>query len=244
MLGVGCRKGSPQITQVSLWSDEAGCYHNNFLLAVVTDAGKRFGLTVTQYDFSEPQYGKDECDRILCPMKSAIRRYCCEENDVLSAKDMRTALSECSVPGTIALVCLVNETQKTIELNKMVGFSKYHNFIYELNGIRVWRADGMGKGIVIPYHARHHRKTPRSDRSCCRCTLFSVNEARIHKASSSDEDQSSGLFLFSEPGCQMVFKKFSDLESHLHVGEHRQERRVSETVMTNSKEVGRKIPYC
>ena len=39
----------------------------------------------------------------------------------------------------------------------------------------------------------------------------------------------------------MVFKKFSDLESHLDVGEHRQERRGSETVyMTNSEEVGRK----
>ena len=102
----------PQITQVSLTSDEAGCYHNNFLLAVVTDAGKRFGLTVTQYDFSEPQYGKDVCDRILSPTKSAIRRYCCEGNDVLSAKDMRTALSERPVRGTIACVCLVNETQK------------------------------------------------------------------------------------------------------------------------------------
>ena len=40
----------------------------------------------------------------------------------------------------------------------------------------------------------------------------------------------------------MMFKKFSDLEpSHLDVGEHRQERRGSETVyMTNSEEVGRK----
>ena len=151
MLGLGCGKGLPQITQVSLTSDEAGSYHNNFLLAVVTDAGKRFGLTVTQYDFSEPQYGKDVCDRILCPMKSLIRRYCCEGNDVLSAKDMRTALSERPVRGTIACVCLVNETQKTLKVNEMDGFSKYHNFIFELNGIRVWRADGVGKGIVIPY---------------------------------------------------------------------------------------------
>ena len=38
-----------------------------------TDAGKQIGLTVTQYDFCEPQYGKDVCDRILCPMKSAIQ---------------------------------------------------------------------------------------------------------------------------------------------------------------------------
>ena len=138
-------KDHPQTTQVSLRSDEAGCYHNNFLLAVVTDAGKRFGLTVTQYDFSEPQYGKDVCDRILCPMKSAIRRYYCEGNDVLSAKDMRTTLSERPVRGTIACVCLVNETQKTLEVNKMDRFSKYHNFIFELNGIRFGELMAWGR---------------------------------------------------------------------------------------------------
>ena len=48
------KKDHPQITQVSPRSDEAGCYHNNFLLAAVRD------------DFSEPQYGKDACDRIFC----------------------------------------------------------------------------------------------------------------------------------------------------------------------------------
>ena len=90
-----------------------------------------------------------------------------------SEKDMRTVLSERPVRGTIACVCLVNETQKTLEVNKMDGFSKYHSFIFELNGIRVWRADGVGKGIVIPYQLRHDRKAPRSwtNRSCCRCTL-------------------------------------------------------------------------
>ena len=123
-------------------------------MAVLIDAGKRFGPTVTQYDFSEPHYGKYVCDGIHCPMKSAIRRYCCEGKDVLSAKDMRTALSERPVRGTVACVCLVNETRKTFEVNKMDGFSKYHNFIFELNGIRLWRADGMGKGVVIPYQCK------------------------------------------------------------------------------------------
>ena len=173
-------------------------------------------------------------------MKSAIRRYCCEGSDVLSAKDMRTALSERPVRGTIACVCLVNETQKSLEVNKMDGFSKYHNFIFELNGIWVWRADGVGKGIVIPYQDTIVKPQGPTDRVVY-VHFFSVKEARIYKATSSAEEQSSGLFLCSEPGCQMVFKKFSDLESHLDVGEHHQERRGSETVyMTNSEEVGRK----
>ena len=136
---------------MSLSSDEAGCYHNNFLLAALRDVGKRIGLTVTQYDFCEPQYRKDVCDRILCPMKSAIRRYCSEGNDVLSAKDMCTALSERPVRGTTAFVSLINETRKVLQVNKVDGFSRYHNFKFELNGFPVWRAYGLGKGKVIPY---------------------------------------------------------------------------------------------
>ena len=124
----------------------------------------------------------------------------------------------------------------------MDGFSKYHNFIFELNGIRVWRADGVGKGVVILYQDTIVKPQGPTDLVVdLDVHFFSVKEARIHKTTSSDEERSSGLFLCSEPGCQMVFKKFSDLESHLDVGEHRQERRGSETVyMRNSEKVGRK----
>ena len=168
-------------------------------------------------------------DRILCPMKSAIRRYCSEGKDVLSAEDMRIALSERPVRGTTACVCLVNETQKTLEVNKVDGFSRYHNFKFELNRIRVWKAYGVGKGRVIPYLDVIVKPQGPTD-LVVNVDFFSVKEARIHKDMSSDDEQSSGLFFCSEPGCQMVFKKFSELESHLDVGEHRQVRSGSETV--------------
>ena len=64
---------------------------------------------------------------------------------------MCTALSERPVRGTTACICLVNETQKALQVNKVYGFSRYHNFKFELNGFRVWRAYGVGKGKVIPY---------------------------------------------------------------------------------------------
>ena len=196
-----------------LRSDEGGCYHNNFLLVAIRDIGKRIGLTVTQYDFSEPQYGKDVCHRILCPMKSAIRRYCSEGNDILSAKDTCTELSERPVRGTTACVCLVNGTRKALQVNKVDSFSRYHNFKFELNGVRVWRAYGVGKGKVIPYQdiiVNPHDPTDLVVNE----DFFKVKEARTHKATSSDDEQSSSLFICSEPGCQMVFNKFSELESH------------------------------
>ena len=98
----------------------------------------------------------------------------------------------------------------------------------------------MGKGKFIPYQDTIVRPQGPTD-LVVDVHFFSVKEARIHKATSSDEEQSSDLLLCSETGCQMVFNKFSDLESHLDVGEHRQERRGSETLyMKHSEEVGRK----
>ena len=84
----------PDITWVYLRSVEPDCYHNNSLIAAARGTGKRVGLEVCWYDFSESQYGKDVCDRILSPMKTCIRRSYNEGHDILSAGDMRRALSE------------------------------------------------------------------------------------------------------------------------------------------------------
>ena len=138
------------VTQVYLRSDEVGCYHNNSLITAARDIDQRVGITVCRYDFSEPQYGMDVCDRILCPMKTYIRRYCNEGHDILTAADMRRALSERPVKGTSACVCVVDET-KTLEVSKIEGFSKLHNIQFEEKGIRVWRRYGVGRGKEVSF---------------------------------------------------------------------------------------------
>ena len=61
------------ITKAYLRSDEAGCYHNNFIIAALTDVSKRVGIKVERYVFSEPQHGKDLCNLILRVFTSATR---------------------------------------------------------------------------------------------------------------------------------------------------------------------------
>ena len=104
-----------------------GSNNNNSLITAAREIGKRVGFEVSRYNFSEPQYGKDVCDRILCPMKTCIRRFCNEGHDILLAGDMRRALSERPVKGTSACVCEVNEAKITLEVNEMDGFRKLHN---------------------------------------------------------------------------------------------------------------------
>ena len=50
---------NPEITKAVLRSDEAGCYHNNLLLAAIHDVSKRSKIKISTYHFSEPQYGKN-----------------------------------------------------------------------------------------------------------------------------------------------------------------------------------------
>ena len=69
------KQQDPQFEKAYLRSDEAGCYHNNCLIAAVKDIADRVGIKVMSYDYSEPQSGKDVCDRIICPMKNSIRTY-------------------------------------------------------------------------------------------------------------------------------------------------------------------------
>ncbi|PFX25049.1 hypothetical protein AWC38_SpisGene10321 [Stylophora pistillata] len=67
---------NPLLQKVHLRSDEARCYHNSSLVTAVRDVAKGVEVEVHSYHYSEPQSGKDICDRILCPMKSSIRAYC------------------------------------------------------------------------------------------------------------------------------------------------------------------------
>ena len=64
----------PVVTIVYLRSDNAGCYHNGPLLPSLKDVGERTGVRPVRYDFSEPQAGKDICDRKTAPMKAHMKR--------------------------------------------------------------------------------------------------------------------------------------------------------------------------
>ena len=140
---------NPGIKKAFLRSDEAGCYHNSKLVSSLRELGHHQGIELVRYDHSEPQAGKDMCDRILCPLKASIRRYCNEGHDVVSAKDMYNALKERPVKGTTASVCIVQEQNSTLEINKIANFSNLHNFEFTQEGLRVWRAFNVGPGKFI-----------------------------------------------------------------------------------------------
>ena len=217
----------PSVNCVFIRSDEAGCYHNNAMIASLKDVGKRLGIEVKSYDYSEPAYGKDVCDRILCPMKTSIRSYCNEGHDIATASDMRTALLERPVRGVTASVCAIDEKKKSLEFNNIDGYSKLHNFTYEKEGIRVRRAYGIGSGKELPYDdivINHQGPTEIAVQD--NHDFFAITSARqmnvkkSDSAISGDSTDECQLFECPEPGCQRILKSFRELEIHIEIGDH------------------------
>jgi hypothetical protein len=138
------KSNMPLVSKAYIRSDEARCYHNNLLIASLPDIGKRVGISVQSYDFSEPQQGKDICDQIISPLKSSIRRYCNEGHKILSATDMHTALNHHVVKGTCSSVNEVNKSIEQLISHKIPHFNSYHNFTYDNDGVTVCRAFGVG----------------------------------------------------------------------------------------------------
>ena len=99
---------NPNLSQVYLRSDNAGCYHCAYLLLSLPSIGDRTGVKIARYDFSEPQAGKDICDRRTAALKSHMRRFINEGNDVKTASGMKAAIeSYGGVKGCYAAVCRV-----------------------------------------------------------------------------------------------------------------------------------------
>lgn len=217
----------PSINCVFLRSDEAGCYHNNALIASLKDVGERLGIHVKGYDFSEPAYGKDVCDRILCPMKSSIRCYCDEGHDINCAADMRTALLERPVRGVTASVCAIDDKNKNLKVNKIDGFSKLHNFTYVEKGLRVWRAYGIGQGKLISLNdvvvTQQDATGLIIQESADFFTMRNARHLNLKTSANNDTEEpteESQLFECSEPGCQRLFNSFRELEIHVEIGNH------------------------
>ena len=89
----------------------------------------RSGIKILRYDFSDPQAGKDICDRKTAPMKAHIKRWVNEKHDVLTAEDMKQAIeSHGGLKGCRVAVVEVDISKDVVKDNKIPGISLLNNF--------------------------------------------------------------------------------------------------------------------
>ncbi len=144
------KKIIPALKSVYYWQDNAGCYHCGSTIVLAELCGRRHGVNVKRMDFADPQRGKGACDREAATIKSHMKIFHDEGNDIESASDMKAAiLSSWGVP---AVNVGVSGPPDDLELPKVEikGVSFYTNVEYTRGGFKVWKAYTIGKGKVIP----------------------------------------------------------------------------------------------
>ena len=208
----------PTVKKAFLKSDNAGCYHNGPLLLSLPCMGKRTGVMPLRYDFSDPQAGKDICDRKTAPMKAHIRRWVNEKHDVTTAEDMKEALeSHGGLRGCRAAVVEVDTSKVVDGDNKIPGISLLNNFAFEENGIRTWRAYNIGPGRLLAYDELCVEK--QGDTGLKVIQPFSTR-AKERGTVSECARPTAEIFSCSETGCVLTFKTQNEADAHMDSEQH------------------------
>ena len=238
------KRQESRLNEAFLRSDNAGCYHCAFLLLSLPSLGQRVGVRIARYDFSEAQAGKDICDRRAAALKSHIRRYINEGNDVETASDMKAAIdSHGGVKGCYSVVCKVDERSQNMTKHSLSGIQSLNNFMFSESGeIIAWRAYNVGPGKVFSAASLARLGTPQGPTNLQVHQGFNSPDmlTGVFRAPSSTreqqpaaptmkpiaeegiqlEEQESVVFGCPEEGCIKVYQSHSSLQRHLDAEKH------------------------
>ena len=211
----------PDVKAAYLKSDNAGCYHNASLILSLKSIGERTGISVRRYDFSDPQSGKDVCDRKIAPMKGHIKRWINEKHDVVTAADMKEALqSYGGVRGCRIAVAEV-DVAHAAETMEWKGISALYNFEFLVSGIRAWKAYAVGEGQMLPYdEVGRSLQGPTDLRIIMPLTIPTPLSRPGLMVKKQHTNSLQDLFMCEEEGCVATFRTQADLQAHMDTGRH------------------------
>ena len=213
------KKELPTMKSAFLRSDNAGCYHSGQLLLSLPDIGKRSGINLIRYDFSDPQSGKDICDRKIATMKVHIKRWVNEKHDVLTALDMKNALeSHNGVKGCRVAVVKVDNSAENTTAKKIPGISLLNNFAFTKDGIRAWRAYNIGLGKMIRFEDLNHSLQQETNLQVLHD--FGPRNNQVSTIGNTHQPTNTGIFSCCDSSCVLTFKTMADAETHMDIGRH------------------------
>ncbi|KAK3735295.1 hypothetical protein QZH41_000231 [Actinostola sp. cb2023] len=233
----------PEIKSICFRQDNAGCYHSASTLVGVQQLAEKHKVQI-RVDFSDPQGGKGSCDRKSATIKNHMRVFLNSGHDIETAEQMKTSMESFGgVPGVRVVLCGPLDNVKTAPV-KWEGISLVNNIIYLEQGMKVWRAYGIGPGKFVPWTAFDVSKRPSAsnlkvieDATHPKATFCPIKARRQSKEqsettsetesaseSSPEESSSTGgddaLFACPEEGCMKTYQRYFSLQNHLDAGKH------------------------
>ena len=147
-------------------------------------------------------------------MKAHIRRYVNEKNDVVSAEDMKTAIeSHGGLTGCRVTVAELDSSKDLPDENKIPSISLLNNFPFEGDGVRMWKAYGIGEEVLLAKTDFFVRQgidglkiiQPFSSR---------VKDVGSVQSSSTTREPQQQIFGCNEESCVLNFKTEREAQNH------------------------------
>ncbi|KAK3732675.1 hypothetical protein QZH41_020610, partial [Actinostola sp. cb2023] len=181
----------PSIKKAYVRSDNAGCYHNGALLLSLPYIAKRTGILPMRYDFSDPQAGKDICDRKIAPMKAHMRRYVNEKHDIKTAQDMKQALeSHGGIKGCRTAIA------KKMALGRGEAITSGPDGLFKYEELQVRPQQETGLEVLQQFGPR-------------------TRELGTIAGNAQDPSSKNDIYSCSETDCVLTFKTSSEAEAHM-----------------------------
>ena len=209
------QEDEPAINKLLAKFDNAGCYHGNYSAEGIYGLCKKKNIELRNYDYNEPQCGKDQCDRESTAAKTIIRSYVDAGNDIVTAEDA-LHYDYGLKNAKVSMVKIENSLLKGPKISKI---SDYHSIEFLNDHMKLWRYYGIGEGIEQPYN--------NLDVQPCVEIVKSFNSTDKHpggapsaeKKRRKDRDLCT-LFFCNAVGCCASFCSKNELEEHTFIGQH------------------------
>ncbi|XP_052676632.1 uncharacterized protein LOC128158002 [Crassostrea angulata] len=216
-----------EVHNVHIWSDNAGCYKSSYTLYALHQELKPI---IKSYNFCEAQDGKGPCDRKASHIKSAIKRYVNEGNDVLDASQMKKAIDtqQHGQYRVKVVTPIIDVNEDKCAIKAIPNLSLLNNFEFSPDGLRVWKAYNIGSGKLYPWINAEVPVTQLNINQTWPIDVHSAllplddDESPEHNQSSEPvpkkQKTSDNVFHCANEECDRNFKTLSSLEHHQLLG--------------------------
>ena len=148
------KSDTPTVSQLFAKSDNATCYHGNFIFEAIYQLCKSRGFKLIRYDFNEPCKGKDQCDRESAGAKTVLNSCVDSGGKVKSAEQMYDALHHGQgIKNTQVSVIESNHSETSLTGTKIKNVSSYHSIKYLEEGMQLYKYFDIGPGVQVKYGA-------------------------------------------------------------------------------------------
>lgn len=151
------KKERPEISVAYIRSDNAGCYHGAETISSVSAISSKQAIKIKRWDFSDPQAGKDACDRSSGIIKRHVRLFAAENNKCTNAAEfVKCASSHNGIIGTTFIHAAMPDTSRTAGRRIIIpSIRQYNNFAFDRSYMTAWRAYEVSI-LIVRHTVRRH----------------------------------------------------------------------------------------